>query len=151
MQILHFSKILNRGRERELAIEKNQKADKNIIQKVGVTCLVGGHDRLHVVRGEGQLVSEKQGAHKGQLFKLLQVDGLLQKLPLGLQRVELVDKLLRVRQEVVVIILVSKRIRSIVATCKYFASMFNYCCKSYSKVIRSYNQDLTLLYKYVSL
>lgn len=38
----------------------------------------------------------------------MQANGRLQELPLGLQREELVDELLRVRQEVVVVVLVSE-------------------------------------------
>ena len=64
------------------------------------------HDRLHVVAGEDELVAEEEGADEGELLELLQRDGVLQQLPLRLQREELVDELLRVRQEVVVVVLV---------------------------------------------
>ena len=67
---------------------------------------VGVHDGLHVVAGEDELVAEEEGADEGQLLELLQRDGVLQQLPLRLQREELVDELLRVRQEVVVVVLV---------------------------------------------
>ena len=70
------------------------------------TCLVGGHDGLHVLGGEGELVAEEEGPDEGQLLELLEADGLLEQLPLGLQGEELVDELLGVRQEVVVVILV---------------------------------------------
>ena len=64
------------------------------------------HDGLHVVAGEDELVAEEEGADEGELLELLQRDGVLQQLPLRLQREELVDELLRVRQEVVVVVLV---------------------------------------------
>ena len=64
------------------------------------------HDRLHVMRREGELISEEQGSHEGKLLKLLQSDGFLQQLPLWLQREELVDELLGVGQEVVIIIFI---------------------------------------------
>ena len=67
---------------------------------------VGVHDGLHVVAGEDELVAEEEGADEGELLELLQRDGVLQQLPLRLQREELVDELLRVRQEVVVVVLV---------------------------------------------
>jgi hypothetical protein len=70
------------------------------------TCLIRWHDGLHVVWGEGELVAEEEGADEGEFLKLLQADGLLQQLPLGLQREELVDELLGVGEEVVVVILV---------------------------------------------
>ena len=59
-----------------------------------------------MVWGEGELVTEEEGADKGQLLKLLEGDGLLEQLPLGLQREELVDELLGVSEEVVVVVLV---------------------------------------------
>ena len=69
--------------------------------------MIRGHDGLHVLRGKGKLVSEEQGADEGKLFKLLQGDGFLQKLPLWLKREELIDELLGIRQEIVIIIFIS--------------------------------------------
>ena len=67
---------------------------------------VGVHDRLHVVAGEDELVAEEERAHERQFLELLERDGVLQQLPLRLQREELVDELLGVREEVVVVVLV---------------------------------------------
>ena len=64
------------------------------------------HHGLHVITREAQLVSEEKRPHKRQLLKFCQSDRILQELPLGLQREELVDELLGVRQEVVVVVLV---------------------------------------------
>lgn len=56
------------------------------------------------------MVTEEQRADKRQLLKLLEGDGLLEQLPLGLKRKEFVDELLGIRQEIMVIIFVSKRV-----------------------------------------
>ena len=64
------------------------------------------HDRLHVVAGEAELVPEEQRPDERQLLEVLQGDGVLQQLPLGLQGEELVDKLFGIGQEVVVVVLV---------------------------------------------
>ena len=60
--------------------------------------------------GKSKLVTEEQRADKRQLLKLLESDGLLEQLPLGLKREEFVDELLGIRQEIMVIIFVSKRV-----------------------------------------
>ena len=66
------------------------------------------HDRLHVVAGEDELVAEEERADERQLLELLERDRVLEQLPLRLQREELVDELLGVRQEVVVVVLVPR-------------------------------------------
>ena len=64
------------------------------------------HHGLGVLVWEAESVAEEERAHERQLLELLQRDGVSQQLPLGLQREKLVDELLRVRQEVVVVVLV---------------------------------------------
>ena len=71
-----------------------------------LTSLIRGHDRLHVLGGEGELVSEEEGTNKGELFKFLKVNWLFKQLPLRLKREELVDELFWVGQEIVVVVLV---------------------------------------------
>lgn len=68
------------------------------------------HDGLGVRVGEVQAVAEEEGPDEGQLFEVVQRDGGLEQLPVGLQREELVDELPRVRQEVVVVVLVPEKI-----------------------------------------
>ena len=74
-----------------------------ILKLTGGVCV---HDRLHVVAGKDELVAEEERPDEGQLLELLERDGVLQQLPLRLQREELVDELLGVCQEVVVVVLV---------------------------------------------
>ena len=83
--------------------------ERVIISGYLFTRLICCHDRLHVLGGKSKLVTEEQGADKRKLLKLLQSDGLLEKLPLRLKREEFVDELFRIRQEIMVIIFVSKK------------------------------------------
>ena len=71
------------------------------------TCRIGDHDGLGVLIGEVEPIAEEEGANERQVFKLLERDGCLEQLPFGLQREELVDKLLGIRQEIVVVIFVA--------------------------------------------
>lgn len=70
------------------------------------TCGIGKHDRLGVGVREVEAVPEEQRPHERQFLELFQRDRLFQQLPFRLQGEELVNELLRVRQEVVVIIFV---------------------------------------------
>lgn len=72
---------------------------------------VGPHHGLGVAVGEVEAVAEEERAHERQLLKIGQADGVLEQLPLGLQRVELVNELSRVGEEVVVVVLVAQRVR----------------------------------------
>lgn len=72
---------------------------------------VGSHHGLGVPVWEVEAVAEKERAHKRQLLEIGQTDGVLEQLPLGLQRVELVDELARVGEEIVVVVLVTQRVR----------------------------------------
>lgn len=72
------------------------------------TCGIGDHDGLGVILiGEVEPIAEEEGADEGQVLKLLERDGRLEQLPLGLEREELVDELLGIREEVVIVVLVT--------------------------------------------
>jgi hypothetical protein len=64
------------------------------------------HHRLHVITGEAQLVAEEERANEWQFLEFCQANGILQELPLRLERIELVDELLGIRQEIVIVIFV---------------------------------------------
>lgn len=66
------------------------------------------HHRLHVITGECQLISEEERPHERELLEFRQCDGIPQQLPFTLKREKLVDELLRVGQEVVVVVLVPR-------------------------------------------
>lgn len=66
------------------------------------------HSSVSLVR-KVQAVAEEERAHKWKILKFAQCDGTLQQLPLLLQRVELVDELPRIRQEVMIVILIATK------------------------------------------
>lgn len=55
-----------------------------------------------------QTVAEEQGTHKRQVLEFAQRDRTLQQLPLLLQRIELVDELARIREKVMIVVLVAR-------------------------------------------
>lgn len=69
---------------------------------------IGEHNGFRLGVGEVQPVAEEQRPDERQFLKLLQRDGILQQLPFGLQREELVNKLFGIREEVVVVVFVPK-------------------------------------------
>lgn len=77
-----------------------------------ITSGISIHDGLGVLVREIEPVSEEQRPDKGQLLEFLERNGLLEQLPLGLHREELVDELFRVGEEVMVVVLVSENIKT---------------------------------------
>lgn len=70
---------------------------QNVYQVKILTSRISKHNSLRVRITEVQSVSEEQRPDEGQFLKVMQSDGRLQQLPVGLQREELVDELPRVR------------------------------------------------------